>query len=205
MTPRQRRLHAAGLATIAAAPRKSWLGRFTPLTTIQSGWIKSLISTWGDCVGGKTRDQYRLENIGKFCAGVKATDWNDDQLLRITEALNQARNEGFKGAAAFGRAKAILWPVTLREMIERSSLDDDADFIEQVVLNTFKSDDPVYLVGMKFYTSRDKISDITREVQVLAPWLSDNEARKRVRWCLEIFRAKVYLAVKRKIQGENPD
>lgn len=53
MTPRQRRLQRAGLETVAAAPRKSWLGRFTPLNGIQSAWIKSLLTIWGEraCVG----------------------------------------------------------------------------------------------------------------------------------------------------------
>ncbi len=48
MTPRQRRLHRAGLRKVAAAPRKSWLGRFTPLNGIQSAWIKSLLTVWGE-------------------------------------------------------------------------------------------------------------------------------------------------------------
>lgn len=199
MTPRQRRMHHAGLANIAAAPRKSWLGRFTPLTDIQSGWIRSLITTWGECVGGKTREQYRLDNTGKFWSGVKDTEWSDTQLARITEALNQARIDGYKGPAAFARAKTILWPVSLVDMIESSARDDDADFIEQVMLETFKSDDPVYLVGMKFYTSRTKISDLARELQQVAPWLQPEDARRRVRWCLEIFRAKVFLAVRKNL------
>lgn len=202
MTPRQRRLHDSGLLKLSAAPRKSWLGKFTPLNDIQSGWIKSLITVWGETVGGKTRDQYRLENVGKFFSEVKESEWSDSQLCRITEALNQARTEGFKGAAAFGRAKAILWPVTLKEMIEKSERNDDSEFIEQVMLKTFKSEDPVYIVGMQFYTTREKISDISRKLQAIAPWLSNDEARKRVRWCLEIFRAKVFLSVRRSIQEE---
>ncbi len=49
MTPRQRRLHRAGLEKVAAAPRKSWLGRFTPLNGIQSALDK--ISAY--CMGEK--------------------------------------------------------------------------------------------------------------------------------------------------------
>ncbi|VTN15488.1 Uncharacterised protein [Raoultella terrigena] len=68
------------------------------------------------------------------------------------------------------------------------------------MLQTFKTDDPIYLVGMQFYTTRNKISDITRDLQLVAPWLTNGEARKRVRWCLEIFRAKVFLAVRQKMK-----
>ncbi|MEZ0534135.1 LysR family transcriptional regulator [Enterobacter sp. KB-221C9] len=44
-------------------------------------------------------------------------------------------------------------------------------------------------IGTSYYTTRKKISDLTRDIQQIAPWLTANEARKRVRWCLEIFRA----------------
>lgn len=202
MTPRQRRNHVDALGKAAAAPRKTWLGKFKPLTGVQSGWIKSLLTVWGEVVGGKTRAQYRLENCSQFWSEVKKSEWSDTQLSRITEALDKARDEGFRGVQAALRAKAILWPVTLSELIDESERRDDSDFIEQVMLATFESQDPVYLVGLQFYTTRKKISDITRELQAVAPWLTNGEARKRVRWCLEIFQAKVFLAVRRQIETE---
>jgi len=202
MTPRQRRIHIEGLGEAASAPRKSWLGKFTPLTGVQSAWIKSLLTVWGECVGGKTRAQYRLENCSQFWSEVKQSEWSDSQLSRITEALGQAREEGFRGVQAALRARAILWPITLSELIEESERHDDANFIEQIMLNTFDQRDPVYVVGLQFYTTRKKISDITRELQHVAPWLTDGEARKRVRWCLEIFQAKVFLAVRRQLEAE---
>ena len=202
MTPRQRRIHIEGLGKAAAAPRKSYLGKFTPLKSVQSAWIKSLLTVWGECVGGKTRAQYRLENFSQFWSEVKQSEWSDTQLSRITEALGQAREEGFRGVQAALRARSILWPVTLSALIEESERRDDADFIEQIMLNTFDLHDPEYLVGRQFYTTRKKMSDITRELQHVAPWLTDGEARKRVRWCLEIFQAKVFLAVRRQMKTE---
>jgi hypothetical protein len=85
-------------------------------------------------------------------------------------------------------------------MIAEAERRDDADFIEEVILKAFKNDDPVYMVGMQFYTTRNKISDIARDLQSVAPWLTNGEARKRVRWCLEIFRAKVFLASRRRME-----
>lgn len=203
MTPRQRRQHHAGLGIIATAPRRSYLGKFTPLTSVQSGWIKSLITVWGECVGGKTRAQYRLENCRRFITEAHESEWSENQLSRITEALEQAKKEGFSGVQSVVRAKTLLWgPLSLREMIAEAERRDDADFIEDVVLTTFKPDDPVYLVGMQFYTTRSKVSDIARELQVVAPWLSNAEARRRVRWCLDIFGAKVFLSVRRKMDGD---
>lgn len=196
MTPRQKRIHKAGLEKAAGAQRKSWLGRFTPLTGVQSGWIKSLLAVWGECVGGKIRAQYRIEGTGRFWSGVSQSEWSDSQLTRFTAALEQARMEGFRGAQIALRARTILWPVTLSELIEETERKDDVDFMEQVMLEAFSDDDPVYVVGKRYYTSRRKIADIARDLQQIAPWLTNREARKRVQWCLEIFRAKVFLTAR---------
>jgi hypothetical protein len=197
MTARQKRNHHSALERAAAAPRKSYLGRFTPLNTVQSAWIKSLLTIWGEIVGGKTAAQYRLENCNRFVSAAKADEWSDSQLSRITEALNQAKKEGFKGRQAVVRAHTLLWSISLSELIDQVGRKHDADYIEQAVLGAFKSDDPVYTIGRRYYTTRRKISDITQELQHVAPWLTHDEARKRVRWCLDIFRAKIFLAVRR--------
>lgn len=195
MTPRQRRQHSAGLGIIATAPRKSYLGRFTPLTNIQSGWIKSLLSVWGEGVRGELSPRAPR---GHACWNVlRGANWSDKALERFTIALSQAREEGFKGQHIMNRARAILWPKPTANVIDQAIISDDVDFIEQCVLSALDSNDPVYMVGLQFYTTRKKISDITRDLQLIAPWLTDGEARKRVRWCLEIFSAKVFLSARK--------
>jgi hypothetical protein len=68
------------------------------------------------------------------------------------------------------RAKTLLWGgLSLKDMIAEAERRDDADFIEEVILKAFKNDDPVYMVGMQFYTTRNKISDIARDLQSVAP------------------------------------
>lgn len=121
----------------------------------------------------------------------------DKALSRFTAALEQARAEGFRGPQALNRAHAILWPQPATSIIDEAMHDDDVDFVEQSVLQALDINDPVYIVGLQYYTTRKKISDITRELQSIAPWLTDWEARKRVRWCLEIFRAKVFLSTRK--------
>ncbi|WP_438437906.1 hypothetical protein [Kluyvera sichuanensis] len=192
MTPRQRRNHVEALGKAAAAPRKSWLGKSMLLTCVQSAWIKSLLSTWGEGVRGGAAPRMPREHA---CWNViRRGRWSDKALERFTVALDQARGEGFKGEQALKRAHSILWPETPRSIIDEAMTDDDVDFIEESVLSAFDINDPVYVVGLQYYTTRKKIADITRELQSIAPWLTDGEARKRVRWCLEIFRAKVFLS-----------
>lgn len=194
MTPRHRRTHQTALETAAAAPRKSYLGRFTPLTGIQSAWIKSLLTVWGEGMRGSTAPRKpRAQACWRFS---KNQRWSDAALERFTAALNQAREEGFRGQHAMNRAYAILWPVPAVSVIDAAMENDDVDFVERCVLEAFAGDDPVYVIGKDYYTTRKKISDLTRELQLIAPWLSPEMARERVKWCLQIFRAKVYLSAK---------
>lgn len=201
MTPRQRRKHYEGLGVVATAPRKSYLGRFTPLTTVQSAWIVSLLTTWGSGVGGELAP--RMPRGHACWNALKGRNWSDKALERFTAALNQARSEGFKGQHAMNRAHAILWPKPAINIIDQALLNDDIDFVEQSVLQALDTTDPVYMVGVQYYTTRKKISDITRDLISIAPWLSDCEARRRVRWCLEIFRAKVFLSARRNLVDHN--
>lgn len=195
MTPRQRRTHLKALETAAAAPRKSWLGKFTPLTCVQSAWIKSLLTTWGEGAGGGTAP--RMPKNHACWNGLRGRNWSDKALERFTVAITQAREEGFRGQAALNRAHAILWPPAAINVIDAAIHADDVDFVEQCVLDAFDTSDPVYVVGLQYYTSRKKISDITRELHAIAPWLTDRAARERVGWCLQIFRAKVFLSTKK--------
>ena len=89
MTPRQRRLQQSALEKAAVAPRKSWLGKCILLTGIQSGWIKSLLTTWGEVWEVK---QHLVCRLGHACWNVlKGWNWSDKALERFTAALNQAR------------------------------------------------------------------------------------------------------------------
>jgi hypothetical protein len=93
MTPRQRRQHLAGMGG-PALPRKTYLGKFTPLTSVQSAWVKSLLTVWGECVRGNTGPK---KPRGHSCWNGMKGNWSDKALERFTAALNQARS-GFQGS-----------------------------------------------------------------------------------------------------------
>ena len=195
MTPRQKRAQQAALEKAAAAPRKSYLGRFTPLTSIQSAWIKSLLTIWGEGMRGGTAPQKpRAQACWRMLRGAR---WSDAALEKFTAAITEARKEGFKGDDALERARAILWPQEPISVIDTAAHNDDVDFVEQCVLEAFDVRDPVYVVGTMYYTKRKKISDIAGYLLHVAPWLTPQMARERVKWCLQIFRAKVYLSMKK--------
>ncbi|MGK0735902.1 hypothetical protein ACSFCX_10185 [Yokenella regensburgei] len=200
MTPQQRRKYFNALNEVAKANHKRYLGKSVLLTGIQSGWIKSLLTVWGDNIRGGTAP--RIPKGHACWRGVKGASWSDKALERFTAALKQARGEGFRGQQVLTRAHAILWPQPASRIIDTALNDDDADFIEQCVLEAFEVTDPVYVAGLNYYSTHKKISDISRELQKIAPWLSDDDARWRVRWCLQIFQAKVFLIARGHLKKE---
>ena len=200
MTPRQRRAHTKALEHAAAAPRKSWLGKYRPLTDIQSAWTKSLLTVWGECYGGRTSEQSRLDG-GGFWNDLQGDEWSDAAAKRITDTIKGLRKIGYRGEELLKMAKGILWPKpTLSDSLDAQMKKDDGDFVEKCILSALKNDDPVYVVGVAFYAGRKRISDIARYLQRVAPWLTRKQAEDRVRWCVSHFSSAVFLSMKAEIK-----
>lgn len=200
MTPLQRRKHQQALTEVANVTHKRYLGRAKLLTGIQSGWIKSLLSVWGESMRGGIAPR---KPTGHSCwRSLRGSQWSDKALERFTIALKQARKEGYRGGSALNRAREILWPQPTISAIDTAIHHDDVNFIERCVLETFDINDPVYIVGMSYYTTRKKIADIARDLQRIAPWLTVDDARWRVKWCLQIFQAKTFLSARNQLKSE---
>ncbi|HCB1570401.1 TPA: hypothetical protein MYP23_003129 [Klebsiella quasipneumoniae] len=199
MTPLQRRRQNTAMSEVAIATHKRYLGRPELLTGIQSAWVKSLLTVWGESQLGET---YPRKPTAHSCWwSVKGTRWSDKALERFTAAIEQARAEGFRGPNALKRAQVILWPKNESSLIDTAISNDDAEFMEKCVLDAFEVTDPIYIVGLNYYTTRKKISDITRELQKLAPWLTADQSRERVKWCFKIFQGKIFLAARKNLRA----
>ncbi|EPG5002506.1 hypothetical protein P9911_008165 [Klebsiella oxytoca] len=185
----------------ATAPRKSYLGRFKPLNDIQAAWIKSLLSAWGDEFGGKTREEYCLGGVG-FWSCLKDEEWSDGRAQKLTDTLKKLHSMGLRGEKLLEATQAIIWPKkSLLEMLTECDKKESNDFIEQAILSILTHDDPVYIVGIDYYTNKKRISEIAKNLTNVAPWLTRKQSEDRARWCLEIFRAKVFLSVRQSMRG----
>lgn len=198
MTPRQRRQHNAAIEKAASAPRKSWLGKYKPITSIQSAWVKSLLTVWGEGVRGGTAP--KMPHSHSCWHSLKGGRWSDKALEKFTAALNQARDEGFRGQQALDRARDILWPPATTSIIDAAIHNDDVDFVESCVLNALDQRDPVFVVGVDFYARKKRVSEIGRYLQWVAPWLTRQQAEDRVRWCISHFNCAVFLEMKKALE-----
>lgn len=207
MTPNQKRqLKNNAWSAAAAAPRKSYLGKLKRLNEVQAGWIKSLLSVWGECVGGSTAG-HLTGGGGSFWGCIIHEDWNDDQAQKITRVLNELRKAGYKGEELIAMAKTIIWPKeSLADMIANAKEADDATFVESVILKAFKKDNPVYILGLDYYTTTKTVTDMGRYMRHYhAPHLTRIQSEDRVRWCIELFNYAAFVAIRAAICAENAE
>lgn len=199
MTPRQKRIHQDAMEKIAAAPRKSWLGKFRPLTSVQSAWVKSLLTVWGESYGGRISEEVAFSGVS-FWRCIRSEEWSDNQAKRITETLKELHKAGYRGVELQRLAMAIIWPQrSLKDLISKTSGKEDGDFVEKCILNSLRPHDPVYIIGLSFYARRKRTSEIALQLQNIAPWLTRKQTEDRVRWCVSHFNCAVYHAIKKEM------
>lgn len=188
---------------ISSAPRKSYLGKVRRISSIQSQWIRALLSVWGDIYGGRTDSQ--LRGGGGMWSCIVQEDWTDEQGARIAKTIRDLRKIGYRGDELLQKARGILWPgKSLGEMLEGAGANDDADFVEKAILAALKKDNPIYIVGVDYYANKKTVTEMGRLIQYYhAPWLSRIQAEDRVRWCIELFNSAVFFAIRDSNSAKN--
>ncbi|WP_392440213.1 hypothetical protein AABD61_05985 [Edwardsiella piscicida] len=180
--------------TVAGAPRRSYLGKYGRLTPAQSRWVRSLLNHWGGMYGGSGVEH--LSGSGGLWS-VILTGWTGEQQERIASVLSDLRRMGYSGQALFDHAKAIIWPKkSLSSLIGKAVDEDEAEFMEAVILKSFALSSPVYVIGKDYYTRRNTMNSMARWMQQhYAPFLTEKQCIDRVRWCIELFNSAVYFTL----------
>lgn len=188
--------------TLAAAPRRSYLGKYRRLTPSQSRWVRSLLNHWGGMYGGSGTEH--LSGGGGMWSMI-LTGWTGEQQERIATVLSGLRKIGYTGDALFEQAKAIIWPKkSLSDLIGNAGDQEEAAFMEAIILKSFKTGNPVYEIGKDYYTWGKTINDMARWMQYYyAPFLTEKQCIDRVRWCIELFNSAVFFTLKDEFGFEN--
>ncbi|ADM43363.1 hypothetical protein [Edwardsiella piscicida] len=190
--------------TVAGAPRRSYLGKYHRLTPAQSRWVRSLLNQWGGMYGGSGVEH--LSGGGGLWS-VILTGWTGEQQERIASVLSDLRRMGYSGQALFDHAKAIIWPKkSLSSLIGKAVDEDEAEFMEAVILKSFALSSPVYVIGKDYYTRRNTMNSMARWMQQhYAPFLTEKQCIDRVRWCIELFNSAVYFTLMSELCIENAE
>ncbi|MGK5747063.1 hypothetical protein ACSNKN_19320, partial [Proteus mirabilis] len=102
------------------------------------------------------------------------------------------------------KAKSILFPKqSLSNMFQRANDVDEADFVEKAILKAFDKSNPVYVVATDYYLGRNTMQTLANYIQQqIAPWLTTKQCIDRVRWCIALFNAKLYMVLQDEIARE---
>lgn len=90
------------------------------------------------------------------------------------------------------------------DLIGNAGDQEEAAFMEAIILKSFNPGNPVYEIGKDYYTWRKTINDMARWMQYYyAPFLTEKQCIDRVRWCIELFNSAVFFTLKDELGFEN--
>ena len=189
---------------LAAVPRRSYLGKYRRLTPSQSRWVRSLLGMWGREFGG-SGTEHLTDSAGMWSMII--TGWTGEQQERITTVLAGLRKMGYSGDQLITQAKAILWPKkSLSELMGKAADEEEAEFMERIILKSFAKNSIVYEIGKDYYTWRKTINDMARWMQRYhAPFLTEKQCIDRVRWCIELFNSAVFFTLIAELGAEREE
>ncbi len=187
---------------LACTPRRSYLGKYCRLTPGQNRWVRSLLNLWGAMYGGSGTEH--LSTGGSMWSQAE-TGWSREQQEKMEVVLTGLREIGYQGDELLIMAKKILWPKkSLVDMICNAGNEEEAAFMERVILQSFAKDSPVYEIGRDYYTWNKTMFDMARWLNhKYAPFLTEKQCIDRVRWCIELFNSAVYFTLLAELRREN--
>ncbi|WP_350326565.1 hypothetical protein [Pectobacterium aroidearum] len=190
--------------TLARAPRRSYLGKYHRLTPSQNRWVRSLLNHWGAVYGGSGTEHL---SAGGGMFSQAETGWSCEQQERMATVLDGLRDMGYKGDDLLIMAKKILWPKkSLGDLLGDAGDEEEAAFMERIILKSFSKENPVYEIGRDYYTWNKTMIDMARWLnRKHAPLLTEKQCIDRVRWCIELFNSAVYFTIFNELRRENAE
>lgn len=179
---------------LSKAPRRSYLGKYKRLTPAQSRWVRSLLGFWGGEYSGNGTEH--LSGGGGMWS-MMLSGWTGEQQERIATVLEGLRKIGYSGEQLFIQAKAIIWPKqSITDLMGKAADEEEAEFMESIILKSFGKNSLIYEIGKDYYTWRGTMVDMARWMQRNhAPFLTEKQCLDRVRWCVELFNSAVFFTL----------
>jgi len=172
--------------------------------TISAGqhvWVRYILSTWGSVMGGSTAQ----ENCGGASVIGRLMirgDWDQASADRIIHAVNTLYEMGVRGDSLFERARELAIPQsTAKYWLEIAQAEDDAKFIERVMIGAINKNSPMRTVGILRHCARMNAHQVAKTL-IHETGCDLQAARKRISWCEKILEETLYYAIRREMQKE---
>ncbi|ENU3061676.1 DUF1133 family protein [Escherichia fergusonii] len=191
------------LITSEAHLRRIWCHGKRTITPGQRVWVRYMLNLWGSVMGGDTCPGCSGSSvIGRL---MMQQEWDQDSADRIIHAVNRLHEEGLRGEELFRKARELVIPQsTTKYWLEKTQADDDAEFIERVIVKTLRKDSPMYAVAVLRHCSHLN----THRVAVTLAGMTGTDvqaARKRIVWCEKVLEEDLFYAMRRELRAELTD
>jgi hypothetical protein len=187
--------------TSEAELRRVWCRGKRTLTKGQHVWVRYMLNLWGAIMGGSTapEDCGGTSVIGRLMI---RGDWDQESADRIIHAVNQLHEMGLRGEDLFTKARELVIPKsTSKYWLEKAQAEDDAEFIERVLIRVIGKNSPMYSVAVLRHCSHLNAHKAAKMLMQISG-CDLQVARKRIAWCEKILEELMYYGLKREIEKE---
>lgn len=185
---------ALPLFTREAELRRVWCKGKRTITPSQRVWVRYMLTVWGSVMGGSEDPRGPANVIGRLMV---RTRWDDDTADRIVAIVNLLHEEGLRGTELFTKARDYVLPASsAANLLAQAEQEDDAKFIESLMVKCFRRGSPMQTVAVLRYCGHQSVRGCAREL-VRRTGCDIQWARKRIEWCEKILEEEIYYAVRR--------
>ena len=199
-----RKVYNEGFVTLPhisseAELRRAWCWGRKTVTPGQRVWVRFMLCLWGEVMGGDTGPVGGSSVIGRL---MMRQEWDQRSAERIIHAVNRLHEVGLRGEELFKKARELVIPQsTTKYWQEKSQHEDDAAFIERVMIKAIRRDSPLYSVAVLRYCSHLNLHRSAKALAALSG-CDQQVARKRVAWCEKLLEEEMYFAMRRELRKE---
>ena len=177
--------------------RRLWGYGAKKITPLQRTWARYMLHNWGEkCRGNSSPDGLSCSVIGRL---MWRESWDSEQGERIRLIFTNLGKQGYSGEGLVRKVKEIFLPGSSgSSVISLAKEQDDAEFVEQCMVETFKPNSPIRAVVIKRYRNRKYPQNDLAELT----GMDIESAKRRVRWAETLAEDMIFAAMTERMKAE---
>ncbi|WP_208952274.1 hypothetical protein [Rahnella sp. ChDrAdgB13] len=181
--------------------KKKWAKDAKAITPLQQTWTRYMLMNWGaKHRGGDGPDRGAINILGRL---MWRDHWNSDEGKHIQVIFSNLGKQGYSGEDLIRKVKEIFAPGNSGfNAISLAKEQDDAEFVEKCMVETFTPDSPLRDVLIKRYRDR-KSAQVIAGIMESDAFVHIEVARIRVRWAENLAEQCIYHCMKAAMEKEN--
>lgn len=179
-----------------SALRRKHGGGVETITPMQRTWTRYMLRNWGEKHRG---DDFPSGGGGGVWRMMWHEQWNSDQGDRIQLIFSNLGKQGYSGEELIRKVREIFLPsASGASVISLAKEQDDADFVEKCLIETFMPDSPIRAVVIERYRERNYPQNVLRNLT----GVDIESCKRRARWAEKLAEDIIFSTMRREMEKE---